>query len=140
MVSKKSLIGIASLVWMVAGFNVLKIGIETYADYVSLINIILSFIVFSIFWYMVFYKLVIKHTYRINSFKQPKQYFWKFFDMKSFIIMAVMMTGGITIRIFQLLPQQFIAVFYSGLGLALLLAGLLFGYNYLTKERERELK
>lgn len=136
MVSKKSLLGIASLVWMIAGFNVLKIGIDTYIDYVSLINVILSFIVFSMFWYLVFYKLVIKHTYRIRNFKQPKQYFWKFFDMKSFIVMAVMMTGGIMIRIFQLLPKQFIAVFYSGLGSALLLAGLLFGYNYLTKGRE----
>lgn len=136
MVSKKSLLGIASLVWMIAGFNVLKIGIDAYIDYVSLINVILSFIVFSMFWYLVFYKLVIKHTYRIRNFKQAKQYFWKFFDIKSFIVMAVMMTGGIMIRIFQLLPEQFIAVFYSGLGSALLLAGLLFGYNYLTKGRE----
>lgn len=136
MVSKKSLLGIASLVWMIAGFNILKIGIDAYIDYVSLINVILSFIVFSMFWYLVFYKLVIKHTYRIRNFKQAKQYFWKFFDIKSFIVMAVMMTGGIMIRIFQLLPKQFIAVFYSGLGSALLLAGLLFGYNYLTKGRE----
>lgn len=77
-----------------------------------------------------------KHTLRIKNFQQPKQYFWKFFDMKSFIIMAVMMTGGVTIRIFHLLPEQFIAVFYSGLGAALFLAGSLFGYNYLTNERE----
>lgn len=56
--------------------------------------------------------------------------------MKSFIIRAVMMTGGVTIRIFHLLPEQFIAVFYSGLGAALFLSGSLFGYNYLTNERE----
>lgn len=136
MVRKKSLLGLASLVWMIAGFNVLKIGIDTYINYISVINIILSFLVFGVFWYMVFYKLVVKHTLRIKNFQQPKQYFWKFFDMKSFIIMAVMMTGGVTIRIFHLLPDQFIAVFYSGLGAALFLAGLLFGYNYLTNERE----
>lgn len=136
MVRKKSLLGLASLVWMIAGFNVFKIGIDTYINYISVINIILSFLVFGVFWYMVFYKLVVKHTLRIKKFQQPKQYFWKFFDMKSFIIMAVMMTGGVTIRIFHLLPEQFIAVFYSGLGAALFLAGLLFGYNYLTNERE----
>lgn len=136
MVRKKSLLGLASLVWMIAGFNVFKIGIDTYINYISVINIILSFLVFGVFWYMVFYKLVVKHTLRIKNFQQPKQYFWKFFDMKSFIIVAVMMTGGVTIRIFHLLPEQFIAVFYSGLGAALFLAGLLFGYNYLTNERE----
>lgn len=121
---------------MIAGFNVFKIGIDTYMNYISVINIILSFLIFSVFWYMVFYKLVLKHTLRIKRFQQPKQYFWKFFDMKSFIIMAVMITGGVTIRISHLLPEQFIAVFYSGLGAALFLAGLLFGYNYLTNERE----
>lgn len=136
MVRKKSLLGLASLVWMIAGFNVFKIGIDTYINYISVINIILSFLVFGVFWYMVFYKLVVKHTLRIKNFQQPKQYFWNFFDMKSFIIMAVMMTGGVTIRIFHLLPEQFIAVFYSGLGAALFLAGSLFGYNYLTNERE----
>ena len=42
--------------------------------------------------------------------------------------MAVMMTGGIGLRVSGLAPEQFIAVFYTGLGAALL-AGLLFGRN-----------
>lgn len=44
--------------------------------------------------------------------------------------MAVMMTGGIYIRESGLGPEIFIAVFYSGLGASLLLAGILFGRNY----------
>ena len=44
--------------------------------------------------------------------------------------MAVMMTGGIGLRVSGLAPERFIAVFYTGLGAALLLAGLLFGRNY----------
>ena len=43
---------------------------------------------------------------------------------------AVMMTGGIGLRASGLAPERFIAVFYTGLGAALLLAGLLFGRNY----------
>ena len=38
------------------------------------------------------------------------------------------MTGGIGLRVSGLAPEQFIAVFYTGLGAALL-AGLLFGRN-----------
>ena len=43
---------------------------------------------------------------------------------------AVMMTGGIGLRVSGLAPERFIAVFYTGLGAALLLAGLLFGRNF----------
>ena len=44
--------------------------------------------------------------------------------------MAIMMSGGIGLRVSGLAPERFIAVFYSGLGAALLLAGVLFGYHY----------
>lgn len=130
MIKKMNLLLLASLVWMIAGFNVLKIGIETYHGFVQPVNLLLSVAVFLIFWFMVFHKLTVKHTTRIMTYKEEKQLFIKFFDVKSFIIMAVMITGGVTIRMFNLLPDRFIAIFYSGLGAALFLAGVLFSYNY----------
>ena len=54
----------------------------------------------------------------------------KFFDVKSFLIMAVMMSGGIWLRSSTVAPERFIAVFYTGLGASLLLAGVLFGINF----------
>lgn len=57
-------------------------------------------------------------------------FFLKFFDVKSFIIMAVMMTGGIWLRSSGVAPDRFIAFFYTGLGASLLLAGLLFACNF----------
>lgn len=131
MVRKKTLLIIASIVWLLAGFNIIKIGLMTYAPYINVINILLSFVIFGLFWFMVFQKLVNKHTIRIQSFEMEKQWFWKFFDLKSFMIMFFMMTFGILIRSYHLLPDVFIAVFYSGLGSALFLAGVLFGKNYL---------
>ena len=53
-------------------------------------------------------------------------YVWHFFDLKSYCIMAVMMGGGIWLRSSGLVPDVFIAVFYTGLGCALALAGVLF--------------
>lgn len=44
--------------------------------------------------------------------------------------MAVMMSGGIALRVSGIAPERFVAVFYSGLGASLLLAGVLFGRNY----------
>ena len=129
-VKKHTLLLIASLVWLIAGFNVLNIGIVTYKNYITILNIILSLFDFSIFWFMIFKKLVFKHTNRIKEFKEEFQFFLNFFDKKSFIIMASMITLGVLIRTLHLAPDVFIAVFYSGLGSALFLAGILFGYNY----------
>ena len=41
-------------------------------------------------------------------------------------MMAVMMTGGISLRAFGLVPNWFIACFYTGLGIALALSGMSF--------------
>ena len=117
--------------------NVLRIGIETYAEYQTVINYIVTIIVFLLFWFMVFYKLTNKHTIRIQGYEEEKQLFYKFFDLKSFLIMAFMISFGIIIRSFHLLPERFIAVFYTGLGAALFMAGVLFGRNYIQAYRKK---
>lgn len=129
-VKKYNLLLIASFVWIIAGFNILHIGIITYTRYFNIINLFLSLLVFLFFWFMIFKRLVFKHTNRIKNFEEDFQLFIKFFDKKSFIIMVCMITFGILIRRLNLAPDVFIAVFYSGLGSALFLAGILFGYNY----------
>ncbi|MCI8859372.1 MAG: hypothetical protein HFI71_07620 [Lachnospiraceae bacterium] len=129
-VKKKTLLLIACLVWTIAGFNILRIGILAYQPYLSIVNLFLSVVVFAVFQHFIFGRLVQKHTKRIISYTEDSQFFLKFFDMKAFIIMAVMITGGIYLRTSGLAPEHFIAVFYSGLGASLFLAGILFGKNY----------
>lgn len=129
-VKKKTLLLIACLVWTIAGFNILRIGILAYQPYLSIVNLFLSVVVFAVFQHFIFGRLVQKHTKRIISYTEDSQFFLKFFDMKAFIIMDVMITGGIYLRTSGLAPEHFIAVFYSGLGASLFLAGILFGKNY----------
>lgn len=130
-VKKQNLLLLAGIVWMIAGFNVLRIGLETYAEYRMIINYAITLMVFLVFWFMVFHKLTIKHTKRIHEFEEELQLFYKFFDLKSFLIMVFMISFGIIIRKFRLLPDRFIAVFYTGLGAALFMAGVLFTWNYI---------
>lgn len=136
-VNKKTLLLIACLVWGIAGFNVLRIGVLAYPGYLSLLNLILSVIIFSLFQYFVFGRLVKKHTRRILNYTDTYQFFLKFFDIKSFCIMAFMISGGIWLRASGIAPERFIAVFYSGLGASLFLAGILFGKNYLKERKEK---
>lgn len=134
-VNKRTLLAIACLVWAIAGYNVLRIGVLAYSQYLSVLNFVLSLVVFLVFQTFVFGKLVKKHTNRILGYKEERQFFLKFFDVKSFVIMAVMIALGVSIRAFDLAPQRFIAVFYTGLGSSLLLAGILFEVNYLCSHK-----
>ena len=129
-VKKQNLLIIAALVWVAAGVNILRIGLEAYAEgYVTTLKEVLSVAVGLVFWFGTFYKLTKKHTQRITNYEEQHQYFWHFFDLKSFIIMAIMMTGGIALRVSGIAPSVFIAIFYTGLGSALALAGMLFARN-----------
>lgn len=129
-VKRNTLLLLACLVWSAAGFNVLRIGLIAYSIYFTALNCLLSVLVFVVFQRFIFGKLVKKHTARINSYLEERHFFLKFFDAKSFAIMAVMIVGGIGLRASGLAPERFIAVFYTGLGASLLVAGLLFGRNY----------
>lgn len=131
MVRKHTLLLLACLVWAAAGFNILRIGLMCYPGLVTPVPLLLSAVVFEVFRRFIFGRLVHKHTARILSYEEERQFFWRFFDAPSFAIMAVMMSGGIGLRASGLAPQVFIAVFYTGLGAALLLAGLMFGLRYI---------
>lgn len=129
-VQRNTLLLIACVVWSTAGFNILRIGLAAYPAHLTVVNVLLSAAVFGLFQQFVFGRLVHKPTDRISSYLEERQFFLKFFDAKAFLIMAVMMTGGIALRASGVAPERFIAVFYTGLGASLLLAGLLFGCNF----------
>ena len=129
-VRRNTLLLIAALVWSAAGFNILRIGLLAYPPYRTVVNYLLSALVFTVFQVFIFGQLVNKHTARISAYEEELHFFLKFFDVKSFIIMAVMMTGGIWLRSSGVAPDRVISFFYSGLGPSLLLAGLLFACNF----------
>lgn len=129
-VKRNTLLLIACLVWTTAGFNILRIGLLAYPAYRGIVNYLLTALVFAVFQIFIFGKLVKKHTSRIRAYQEERHFFLKFFDGKSFAIMAMMMTVGIWLRSSGFAPERFIAFFYTGLGASLLLAGLLFGFNF----------
>ncbi|MGM9591397.1 MAG: hypothetical protein ACI3VK_01600 [Oscillospiraceae bacterium] len=130
---KRTLLAVAGCVWLIAGFNVARLGILSYGiiPQIRILHILLSVVVFCAFGFM-FFKMSIKHTRRIKGYEEVFRPVWHFFDLRSYIIMAVMMGGGIWLRSSGLVPDVFIAVFYTGLGCALALAGILFWIMFLT--------
>ena len=120
-VPKRALLFIAAFVWGYASLKIIVIGTRTYnaTDLHYWHLILISIPVYLLFNWFVFKKIIIKHTRRIVTKPNPSHCLFSFFDWKSYIIMAFMITMGISVRKYQLLPQKFIAEFYIGLGLAL---------------------
>lgn len=81
-----------------------------------------------------FYKMSQKHTKRIMGYEEYRP-FWHFFDLKAYIIMVCMMGGRIGLRAAGVFADIFISFFYSGLGCALALAGVIFIKNYIGYEK-----
>lgn len=136
-VKKRTLLAVAGCVWLIAGINVARLGILSYGKLpqIGAVHLLLSVAVFAAFGLMLF-KMSIRHSRRIKGYREEFRPVWHFFDLKAYIIMAVMMGGGIWLRASGLAPDVFIAVFYTGLGCALTLAGVLFGIMFLKYDED----
>ena len=134
-VNKNTLLLLAVSIWIFSGINVFRIGIITWyknADF-DFQNIGIAFFVFLLFYYFIFRQQFQKLAKRINNKSSDKSCPFSFFDLKGWLTMAFMILLGISIRKWELLPTQFISVFYTGLSLALILTGLLFIRHRWTK-------
>ena len=80
-VKRNTLLLTACLVWGAAGFNILRLGVLAYPAYLSVLNFVLSALVFAVFQYFIFGRLVKKHTARITGYEEERHFFLKFFDV-----------------------------------------------------------
>lgn len=126
MVKRENLLVIAGLFWMFAGVNVAGIGVRSFLAVNSAAwpwMLAIMAVVFVGFGAM-FRKVSRKHAARIMAHPRDRVSFIHTFDVKGYLIIAVMMGGGIALRAFNLVPQEFIGSFYPGLGTALALTGI----------------
>ena len=136
-VEKRALLLIAGIVWLIAGFNVARLGVLSYLVIERTWHLYaLSCVVFCLFGAM-FYKMNKKHTKKIVGY-ETRRPFWHFFDGKSYLIMACMMGGGIGFRALGVFPDLFVAFFYSGIGCALASAGIQFLRNFICYQKFAE--
>lgn len=108
----------------------MRIGVKAASGTWTLQMLVLSAVVYLLFHNMVFRKMVRKHTARILSYEDVKHPVHRFFDRQAYFIMTFMITFGVGLRASGLLPDGFIATFYSGLGLSLVIAGVSFGLQF----------
>ncbi len=132
-IATEKLLLVAGIVWTIAGANIANIGLTAYRNdwgWVIWALLVGTLIIFVLFHVGIFTKMVGKHSDRIRGYQEGKTFILKFFDKKGYIMMAIMMGGGIALRMSGVVPDWFIAFFYTGLGIALMVAGISFIVRY----------
>ena len=128
---KENLITVAGVVWLLAGVNVALIGARAAVEMSgAAVGIVVALVVGAVAAFFAFHAMfgtiVLKNAKRIRGLDGERLNFLHFLDLKSYLIMAFMMSFGFGLRLTGLIPTWFFAFFYTGLGCALTLAGTSF--------------
>ena len=134
-VSKRSLLFVAASIWTFAGGMLLFRGILFALDCPSylLLRLLVSAVGGGLFYWGMFSKISLKHTQRILAMKQERPCVFSFFNVKSYILMSIMITGGILLRTSGIMPSSYLLILYITMGIPLSLSAVRFyyyGINY----------
>jgi hypothetical protein len=127
---RRYLLFIAALVWTFAGGMLLYKGGTIFLEYNHLFwsRLICSAIGGLLFYLLLFSKISFKHTRRIVNLKNDNPCAFSFFDLKSYIVMTVMITSGILLRKSDLLAPEYLSILYITMGIPLFLSAFRFYY------------
>ena len=118
---------IAAAIWGIPGINIAVKGFRTYMlmDPDDLWWLMLITLAVSIFFFIIFHRVVRKYSERIASLPD-RVMIWQIFPPQGWILLLFMMGLGITLKYIPGIPMSFTASFYSGLGPMLVVAALRF--------------
>ncbi len=142
-VPKRYLLFIAAIVWTFAGGMLLFRGfslLNNNKDIMWLI-ILISTILGILFYILLFSKISLKHTKRIIDLVIEKPCMFSFFNVRSYILMSIMITSGILIRKSGIVSPKYLAIVEITMGIPLFLSSIRFYYygffyNQLTNKEE----
>jgi hypothetical protein len=126
-VPKRYLLMVAAFVWLFAGGFLLFRGVRSmppasWAVWKTLVSVAggLAF-----FW-VLFLRISSKHILRITALEILRPCVFSFFDFKSYLMMALMITMGVTVRKLHLVALQDISYFFITMSVPLLISAFRF--------------
>ena len=127
-VSKRVMLFIAAGIWSFAGIKLILIGSALFGETKEFFGLKAggSIIAGIIFYGLMFSKISAKHVKRIYHLPSERPFVLYFFNLKSYILMTVMMTSGILSRKYHLVPFDYLAIVYLTMGIPLLLSSFRF--------------
>ena len=136
-VQKRTLLLIAGCAWSIAGGILISRSLIHLIGVNHLLAMELGIgIVFGSFFYLLlFARISKKHITRINLIEIDNPCFFSFFNFRSYLLMAIMISGGITLRLSGLVNQEIIYTFFLCMGIPLLVSAWRFFYSYAKNKK-----
>ncbi len=133
-VQKNYLLLLAAFVWTFAGIMLLTRGYlfsETYPNHYA-IKMTGSFLGGILFFMLLFQKISKNHVDRIFNLKSERPTIFSFFNLKSYLMMFGMISGGILLRKSGVISPEYLAIIYVTMGTPLLLSSIRFYYSFFS--------
>ena len=133
-VSKQNLLIIAGMAWTTAGGILAGRGLNYLVEHSHYLGWRLAGGLFfgGLFYLLLFAKISRKHILRIRGLAIPYPCAFSFFNLRSYIMMAVMITSGILMRRFDVINKEWLYNFYVTMGVPLLISASRFFYFRVT--------
>lgn len=130
-IPKRYLLFVAAFVWTFAGSMLLFRGFSSLILFPKLLGlkIFISLMGGIVFYIVLFSKISRKHTRRIILLQIERPCLFSFFNLRSYILMTLMISVGITLRKTGIIPLEYLSAFYVTMGIPLFLSSLRFYYN-----------
>jgi quinol-cytochrome oxidoreductase complex cytochrome b subunit len=127
-VKKRTLLYIAGCVWCIAGGMLITRALLALIaiHHLLLLDIIIGMIAGICFFVFMFTKISKKHITRISLIKVDFPCFFSFFNLRSYILMTIMISAGITLRKINIIDPEYLYTFYLAMGIPLLLSAFRF--------------
>lgn len=127
-VPKPVLIALGAALWGFAAYRILKMGfilIEKHSLH-HMLNYLIGIAGFVPFFLLVFRKVSLSYISRIKNLPQSRPCMFAFFDVRGYIMMSFMITIGIMINHWKVIPELYMGTFFISLGLSLLASSIFY--------------
>jgi hypothetical protein len=131
-INKRSLLLVAGGAWTIAGgILISRALLELYSIHHYLWMEMLTGIGLGAAFYLsLFARISKKHINRILLLPVDDPCFFSFFNLRSYFMMAIMITGGITLRKLDIINHEILYTFYLTMGIPLLVSAFRFFINW----------
>lgn len=127
-VSKRALLFIAGCVWLIAGGILLSRGLVALIEigHLLFLDVLIGVIMGVPFYLILFSRISKKHILRIRGMEIPNPCFFSFFSFRSYILMSVMITAGISVRKLGIINPEILYTFFLTMSVPLLISAVRF--------------
>ena len=127
-VTKRTLLYVAGCVWCFAGSMLITRALRSLIEIQHMLSLELFLGVIGglCFYIFLFTKISKKHITRISLIKADFPCFFSFFNFKSYVLMTLMISGGILLRSSHIIDPEYLYTFYLAMGIPLLFSGFRF--------------